>query len=47
MQLVLEKKRKTMILAILGDFCVFDMASLWRHTMYVYTFLVPMDLGGS
>ena len=39
--------RKTMILAIFGDFCVFDMTSLmtslWRHTRYVCTFLVPMD----
>ena len=47
----LKKQRKTMILAIFGDFRVFDMTSLmtslWRHTMYVCTFLVPMDSGGS
>ena len=34
-----------------GDFGVFDMTSLmtslWRHTRYVCTFLVPMDSGGS
>ena len=39
-----------MILAIFGDFRVFDMTSLmtslWRHTRYVCTFLVPMDSGG-
>ena len=27
-----------MILAIFGDFRVFDMTSLWRHTMYVLDF---------
>ena len=30
----LKKQRKTMILAIFGDFRVFDMTSLWRHTRY-------------
>ena len=40
-----------MILAIFGDFRVFDMTSLmtsqWPHTRYVCTFLVPMDSGGT
>ena len=45
----LKKQRKTMILAIFGDFRVFDMTSLmtslWRHTRYVCTFFGTNGLG--
>ena len=45
----LKKQRKTMILAIFGDFRVFDMTSLmtslWRHTRYVCTFIGTNGLG--
>ena len=45
----LKKWRKTMILAIFGDFRVFDMTSLmmslWRHTRYVCTFFGTNGLG--
>ena len=45
----LKKQRKTMVLAIFGDFSVFDMTSLtmsmWRHTRYVCTFFGTNGLG--
>ena len=45
----LKKQRKTMILAIFGDFRVFDMTSLmtslWCHTRYVCTFFGTNGLG--
>ena len=45
----LKKQRQTMILAIFGDFRVFDMTSLmtslWRHTRYVCTFFGTNGLG--
>ena len=34
-----------MILAIFGDFRVFDMTSLWHHTRYVCTFFGTNGLG--
>ena len=45
----LKKQRKTLILAIFGDFRVFNMTSLmtslWRHTRYVFTFFGTNGLG--
>ena len=44
-----KNSKKTMILAIFGDFRVFDMTSLmtslWRHTRYVLNFFDTNELG--